>query len=677
MAKKNPEQWHLEQDNDGIAWLTLDLTDGSANTLGQQVLEELDRKLADIEKMQPTGVVIRSGKSSGFIAGADVKEFTRINDRDQAEMVIRRSQQIFDRLEALPMPTVAMIHGFCLGGGLELSLACRYRIASDDSGTRLGLPEVLLGIHPGFGGSVRLTRLIGPLSSMSLMLAGRTVTARAAKKLGLVDYAVAERHLENGARSLVEKAPPKRRLPMRERLAALPPVKPWVAKLLRRNVAKKVREDHYPAPYRLIDLWLDFGKDEAANYRAEAASVAELITGETARNLVRVFLLQEQMKSLGRSDAAVPRRVHVIGGGTMGGDIANWCALQGMTVTIQDLDPERLGQVVKRAATLFRRKLKQESPVRNALDRLIPDPNGDGVAKADLVIEAIFEDADTKRDLYRQIEPRMREDALLASNTSSIPLEELAEALSRPERLLGLHFFNPVAKMQLVEVISAPDTKPENLQRGSAFVHAIKRLPLPVKGCPGFLVNRILMPYLLEAVTLVEEGVDPAVIDKAATDFGMPMGPVRLADTVGLDICLSVAKILANHYPIDVPEKLSVMVADNQLGRKSGRGFYNYDGKNQESSEQETAVPTEVTDRLILRLLNEVVACWREEVAEDADLLDAGIIFGTGFAPFRGGPMNYITTSGPERLAGKLRDLEQNHGSRFAPDPGWEQLSSD
>ncbi|PLX81874.1 MAG: crotonase [Desulfuromonas sp.] len=676
MATKQAEQWKLEQDDSRIAWLTLDRTESSANTLGRQVLEELDQKLAEIEEMRPKAVVIRSGKPGGFIAGADIKEFTEITDRDQAETVIRRSQQIFSRLEDLPMPTIAMIHGFCLGGGLELSLACRYRIASDDPGTRLGLPEVLLGIHPGFGGSVRLPRLIGPLGAMSLMLAGRTVTARSAKKLGLVDYAVAERHLENGARSLAENAPPKRRLPLRERLAALPLAKPWVAKLLRRNVAKKVREDHYPAPYRLIDLWLDFGRDEAANYNAEAASVAELITGETARNLVRVFLLQEQMKSLGRSDASVPQWVHVIGGGTMGGDIANWCALQGMTVTIQDLDPERLGQVVKRAATLFRRKLKQESPVRNALDRLIPDPDGHGVAKADLVIEAIFEDADTKRELYRQIEPRMREDALLASNTSSIPLEELAKALKRPERLLGLHFFNPVAKMQLVEVISGPDTKPEHLQRGAAFVHAIKRLPLPVKGCPGFLVNRILMPYLLEAVTLVEEGVDPAVIDQAATDFGMPMGPVRLADTVGLDICLSVARILANHYPIEVPGKLESMVADKRLGRKSGRGFYDYGSNDKKSSNEGVAVPTEVTDRLILRLLNEVVACWREEIAEDADLLDAGIIFGTGFAPFRGGPMHHITTSGPEQLASRLRELEQNHGSRFTPDAGWEELSS-
>ncbi|MDT8422037.1 MAG: 3-hydroxyacyl-CoA dehydrogenase family protein, partial [Desulfuromonadales bacterium] len=419
-----------------------------------------------------------------------------------------------------------------------------------------------------------------------------------------------------------------------------------------------------------------FSASEAANYAAEAASVAELIVGDTARNLVRVFLLQEQLKATGRQETTPIQRVHVVGGGIMGGDIAIWCALQGLQVTVQDVDPQRLGQVVQRGRALFGKKLKQRRAIEAAVDRLLPDPDGHGVTRADLVIEAIFEDADAKRELYRQIEPLLKPDAILASNTSSIPLEELATALDRPGRLIGLHFFNPVDKMQLVEVVRAAQSDAEALARGAAFVLGIKRLPLPVQSSPGFLVNRILMPYLLEAVRLVEEGVKPEVIDRAATDFGMPMGPIRLADTVGLDICLSVARILANHYPVEVPERLQKMVEAGQLGRKSGQGFYTYRGKTKKDGGPESILP-EVGERLVLRLLNEAVACWREEVVENADLLDAGVIFGTGFAPFRGGPMQHIRNAEVDTLLVRLKAQAKQHGDRFEPDPGWASLAEE
>lgn len=675
-TETSQRHWRIERDRDAIAWLTLDRADSSTNSLSREVLEELGAVLSGLVKELPKALIIRSGKEDGFIAGADVREFTRIENRQQALELIRRGQEILGRIEALPIPTLALIHGFCLGGGLELALACRYRIASDDPATRLGLPEVQLGIHPGFGGTVRLNRLIGPLSGLELMLTGRTLNAKAARKLGLVDAVAADRHLERAARTLALQPPKAFRKAWRERLAELPLARDLVAKLMRRKVAKKADPRHYPAPYALLDLWQGFTTTEAANYAAEAASVAKLIVGETARNLVRVFLLQEQLKATGRKETPPIHRVHVVGGGIMGGDIAIWCALQGMQVTVQDVDPQRLGQVVQRGQTLFAKKLKDRRAIEAARDRLQPDPQGHGVERADLVIEAIFENADAKRELYRQVEPRLKADALLATNTSSIPLEELATALDRPGRLIGLHFFNPVDKMQLVEVVSATQSDPEALARGAAFVLGIKRLPLPVKSSPGFLVNRVLMPYLLEAVKLVDEGIPPEDVDQAATDFGMPMGPIRLADTVGLDICLSVARILSNHYPVEVPERLQKRVEAGQLGRKSGRGFYTYQEKEMKPDGARSIAP-EVGERLVLRLLNEAVACKRETVVENADLLDAGIVFGTGFAPFRGGPMQHIRNVGTETLQTKLKALSKQQGDRFTPDAGWPSLSEE
>ncbi len=668
--------WRFEQERDGLARLTLDRADSSTNSLSREVLEELDRLLAVLESLKPRALVICSGKRGGFIAGADVNEFTAIATPGEALGLIRRGQGILVRLEALPLPTVALIHGFCLGGGLELALACRHRIASDDPATRLGFPEVLLGIHPGFGGTLRSIRQAGPLGALELMLSGRSLSAHQAARIGLIDLAVPERQLENALQSLLSHPPTPRRLPLRERLAAMPLARPLVARLLRRSVAKKADPRHYPAPYALIDLWRGFGSKEAANYAAEVQSVARLITGGSSRNLVRVFQLQERLKALGKVEGVeTPGRVHVVGGGVMGGDIAIWCALQGIQVSIQDLDLQRLGQVVKRGQRLFSSVLKERRAVEAALDRLLPDPHGAGLGRADVVIEAIFEDADAKRALYRQLEAAMHPDAVLASNTSSIPLEELAGSLTHPERLVGLHFFNPVEKMQLVEVVASATSSATALARAAALVQGIRRLPLPVRSSPGFLVNRILMPYLLEAVTLVEEGLEPAHIDRAATDFGMPMGPVRLADAVGLDVCLSVARVFARHFGTEIPERLQQLVAAGHLGRKSGRGFYRYGGHGSDNKSSGRIPPLpEVGSRIMLRLLNEAVACWREGVVADGDLLDGGVIFGSGFAPFRGGPLQYIRESGPRTIHTRLLALEQRYGSRFTPDPGWGEL---
>jgi len=673
MTEQQFKHWRLERDQHDIAWLYIDKAGANTNTLGREVLEELYEMLSQIQRDRPQGVIILSGKKNGFIAGADINEFTTLGGRQDAEDLIGRGQAVLDRLEALDLPTVALINGFCMGGGTELALACRYRIAEE--GAKIGLPEVNLGIHPGFGGTVRLPPLIGAPAAMDMMLSGRPLSGRAASKVGLVDYAVPERRLKDAAEQIILKSPvPKKATGWKawtnHRLA-----RPLLARYLEKQVAKRARKDHYPAPYAMINLWREHMDDPRRMMREEAASVANLVVGDTAQNLVRVFFLQEHMKSLGKKSEISPKHVHVIGAGVMGGDIAAWCALQGFRVTIQDRSQETLARVMKRAHSLFKKKLKRPLPIQDAMDRLMPDIQGVGVPKADVVIEAIFEDVEAKQALYREIEPKLKKDAVLATNTSSIPLEILCKCLDKPSRLVGLHFFNPVAKMQLVEIVRGTQTSEKAVAQASAFCRHINRLPLPVKSAPGFLVNRVLMPYLLEAVTLEEEGVPAGVIDQAALDFGMPMGPIELADTVGLDICLAVARTLSQQMDVPVPSRLEQMVSAGRLGRKSGQGFYSYtDGKKAFSgNNSDYQPPADLTDRMMLRFLNEAVACVREGIVDSGDLADGGIIFGTGFAPFRGGPMHYIEQLGKETLRAKLELLEQEHGPRFRPDEGWSQ----
>ncbi len=669
--------WHLEIDAKRIAWLAIDKAEAGANVLSKDVLEELQAVIDALAAARPRGLVIHSAKANGFIAGADVKEFTALNNFEEATELVGRGQAVLNRLEALPFPTVAMIHGFCLGGGMELALACRYRVAEDDPRTRLGLPEVKLGIHPGFGGTVRLPPLIGAPAAMDLMLSGRTVEARQAQKMGLVDYAVPARQLRRAAESMVLEQPKPHRPKFFQRVTNHGALRPLLASRLRKKVADKAPPQHYPAPYAMIDLWSEYAGNRERMMQEEARSVARLVTGDTARNLVRVFFLQERLKSLGRGADFNAKHVHVIGAGVMGGDIAAWCALRGLRVTVQDRSPEALGRVMKRAQALYKKKLKVPRLVQAAMDRLQPDRAGAGLRRADVIIEAIFEDIKAKQHLYREIEPLIRADALLATNTSSIPLETLSEVLRHPERLVGVHFFNPVAQMQLVEVVASTRTSPETAKQAAAFVRQIDRLPLPVRSSPGFLVNRVLMPYLLEAVALEAEGVPATVIDAAATEFGMPMGPILLADTVGLDICLSVAEILSKQLQRgEVPPRLRELVAAGHLGKKSGRGFYTYQGDRPVFVKPPKGYqpPADITDRLMFRYFNEAMACLREGVVEDADLLDAGMIFATGFAPFRGGPLHFARHTGAEAVRRRLEQLTQEHGRIFQPDEGWQSV---
>lgn len=675
------QHWHYEQDTQHIVWLSIDRADASANVLTETVLKEFVALLDEIQALQPRALVIRSAKASGFIAGADIRDFTPMPSRAVAHSLIKRGQAAFDKLDGLACTTVCLIRGFCLGGGLELALACDVRIACEDDSTRLGLPEIKLGIHPGFGGTARLVPLIGDLAALDLMLTGRTVRPRVARRLRLVDYVVPERQLVAAARRVALDPPRRNPLPLWKRLTNQAWLRPALAWWLKRRVAVKANPAHYPAPGALIELWRRHGDNQHAMLEAEAESVADLLVGDTAQNLVRVFLLQERLKSLGKGAEFRARHVHVIGAGVMGGDIAAWCASRGLRVSLQDQSPERIAPAVGRAYRLFCKRLKDKRKVTAAMDRLIPDVDGQLVARADVVIEAIFEDREAKRELFRFLEPRLKPGALLATNTSSIPLEELAECLQEPQRLVGLHFFNPVVRMQLIEVVQGKQTDTAVARAAMAFARQLDRLPLPVISSPGFLVNRVLMPYLLEAVQLVEEGVPAILIDRAATDFGMPMGPVELADTVGLDICLHVAGILGEELGLPVPERLKTLVAAGRLGRKSGAGFYQYrQGKPvpERGSSVQTA-PADLCDRLILRYLNEAMACRREGVVAEADLLDAGMIFGTGFAPFRGGPLHYVAAAGKDAMIGRLHEMQSRYGSRFAPDPGWQtaQTSKD
>ncbi len=677
--------WRLET-ADTVAVLTLDVAEQStpgmeeveprreqrptANVLSREVLSELEKILTELAPQYIKGLILRSAKAGGFVAGADVREFERITDEVQAAELARTGQRVLASLAALPFPSVALIHGYCLGGGLELALACTYRVARDEPTTRLGLPEVRLGIHPGFAGTLRLPALIGDLPALDLMLSGRTVDARAARKLGLVDEIVPERHLLRAAQALLRRHPPRRQAPWHRQIAGVRGLRPLTARLVRARLAKKADPRHYPAPYKLLELW-----QHNAGSEQEAQSLGELLVSPVSRHLVRLFLQSEALKRAARQASHGIEWIHVIGAGTMGADIAILAAQRGFRVSLQDRHPEALARALKRAHEHFRKHYKTPRAAQEALDRLMPDLAGNGIGRADLIIEAIIEDLDTKRALFRELEPRLKPTALLATNTSSIPLEDLATALAEPARLVGLHFFNPVAKMQLIEIVRGGASGELALARARAFALALDRLPLDVASRPGFLVNRVLMPYLLEAVRALAAGVPAETIDNAARDFGMPIGPIELADTVGLDICLAVGERLAPLLKLEVPPILHAYVEQKRLGKKTGRGFYDYDarGRARRSLAARKPPDPQLAERLVLRLLNEAMACVREGVVHDAAAVDLGLVYGAGFAPFRGGPMGHARALGAPALRDGLYRLAAQYGAGFAPDPGWTQ----
>jgi 3-hydroxyacyl-CoA dehydrogenase/enoyl-CoA hydratase/3-hydroxybutyryl-CoA epimerase len=666
--------WKVSQDADGVRLLTMDRSDSRVNALSRALLDELDAMLERIAIERPVAVVIHSGKPSGFAVGADLTEFAGYEKAGTVRAEIEHGQRVFQRLAELPMPTVAAIHGACMGGGTELALACRMRVAARAPETRIGLPEVQLGIHPGWGGTARLPRLIGAPQALAMMLTGRAASAERALAEGLVDRLAAPDALLDTARQLALHPVPR---PFAGRaqawLSNCWPARQVLAPVIRKQTAAKVSPRHYPAPFALIEVWRRGGGNVLQRLKLEASSVARLATTAAAHNLIRIFFLRERMRGLAGDTPHDIRHVHVVGAGVMGGDIAAWSALRGFAVTLQDREMKFVEPALARARKLFEKKLKTRERIAAAEARLTPDVEGTGCTSSQLAIEAIYENPEAKEAVYRTLEPKVAGDALIATNTSSIPLDALRGVVANPGRFLGLHFFNPVARMPLVEVVCHDQLEEASAKRAMAWVKAIGKLPLPVKGTPGFLVNRILMPYLLEAVRCHAEGIPDPVIDRAGKHFGMPMGPIELIDTVGLDVALSVGRELGPFLKLELPAGIADKVEGGKRGKKDGQGFYTWkDGKPEKPKvESGYRAPGDLEDRLILPLLNEAVACLHDGVVEDADLLDAGVIFGTGFAPFRGGPIQYIRATGAGVLRARLEALAQAHGERFTPKQGW------
>src|SRR5687767_3926134 len=641
-AKNLAKHWRWEKDREGLVWLTFDKQGESANTFSREALEEFGRALDAIAVEKPKGLIIRSAKES-FIGGADIQEFANFKGPEDAIAFTRLGWDTFQKLHELPFPSTAMVNGFCMGGGMEMSLACRYIVALDDAKTRFAQPEVMVGVIPAWHAMEWLPQRVGPAVAMDLLLTGKSIDAKRAKRIGLADQAVPLRIFENTARMITLEAPPRKKLSLLNRLM-LGPLKGVVAAQARKQVARKARREHYPVPYAIIDIWKNFGGNALIVPPEHPSSIHQLIQHPTGQNLVRIFFLQDRMKGLGKGTDFKARHVHIVGAGVMGGDIAAICAMRGLRVTLQDTAPERIAPAVKRAADLFKRRMRDKARERDALDRLIPDVSGQGARHADVIIEAIFENLDAKRALFARLEALAKRDALLATNTSSLKLADIATVLKDPSRLVGIHFFNPVPLLQLVEVVSGERTNPDLAKKAAAFVRQIDKLPLPAKDSPGFLVNRVLGPYMLNAFRMLDQGHKPETLDRAMEDFGMPMGPAELADTVGLDICLAAGKSLAKGAT-QVPEILANKVSLGHLGKKSGQGIYRWVNNKPVKGQPDTYDQT-LVDALIEPYLREAEAVLAEGIVADEDLVDAGLIFGTGFAPFRGGPLHYIKSRG-------------------------------
>ncbi|MBQ2262961.1 MAG: enoyl-CoA hydratase/isomerase family protein [Loktanella sp.] len=663
--------WSRGVTEDGILWLVLDHGESSLNTVSRDVIEGLSAALDQIEREIPRAIVIRSGKPAGFAAGADISGFDDMGDAGAVDL-LRQGHAVLDRLVAVDCPTICIVHGAALGAGFEIALACDWRIAVE--GASFGFPEVQLGLHPGLGGTFRLPALIDPTEAMTLMLTGKTAHTKKAKRLGIADVVTEERHIGAAVAAVVDGNIHRDGPGLKARAFGFEAARNLAARQMRSQTENKAPKAHYPAPHALIDLWEAHGNDPKAMQTAEIESFARLLDTDTSKNLRRVFILRQALKDDARGEDGISH-LHVIGAGAMGAEIAAWAAIKGKTVTLGDVDLDPLGKAIKQAQDICKDKHLSDHETRDALDRLMPDPKGYGVARADLVIEAGPETPEVKEKIYAGLKARMKDDAILATNTSSLQLARLRDVAPKPAHFAGLHFFNPVSKMQLVEVIHHDCSDDAVIRRLAAFCSRIDRLPVRIADYPGFLVNRALTPYLMEAMVLMDEGVPKEVIDSAAVAFGMPLGPVALSDQVGLDICLHVAESLKDNLDKPMPEisaRLREKVDTGETGKKAGQGFYNWShGTPRPDAE---GGPDDLTDRLILPMLDACVECLRKGVARDADEVDGAMIFATGFAPFRGGPMHYARARGHDAIHDRLKELQAEHGPRFQPDPGWKDL---
>jgi 3-hydroxyacyl-CoA dehydrogenase/enoyl-CoA hydratase/3-hydroxybutyryl-CoA epimerase len=694
--------WRIEMPGDqGLGVLLLDVPGEKVNLLNQAVLEELGTLLERLPHVGLRGLVVASAKPRTFIAGADVHEIWGIKDPEEGALAAARGQAIFQRLAALPFPTLAAIDGTCLGGGTELALACRYRVASDDPKTGLGLPEVKLGILPGFGGSTRLPRLIGLPAALDLILTGRTVDGKRAYKLGLVDDVLPRQDFVGratgwmaarlnepgaGAERIARERRKRRTGPPGWLLEGNPLGRATLFAQARKKVLAETR-GNYPAPLAILDLLPVTSRGPIPEaLAAEAQACGRLLVDPVHKNLTALFFLMEAVKKEPPTPSALPvAAAGVLGAGTMGGGIAQVLADADVDVRLKDVAPEPVGSGLKAAWDVFERRVRRRRMTPAARDRAMARISGGtdyaGFGRLDCVIEAIVENMEIKQHVLSEVEARLPDRAVLMTNTSSLDIDRMADKLSDPSKLVGLHFFNPVDKMPLVEVIVGKRTSGVAVETAVALARRLGKSPVVVQNAPGFLVNRILMPYLNEALHLFREGVHIEAIDGAMVEFGMPMGPLRLLDEIGLDVADKVSHILGAAFGDRVHPAgvLEPMVQGGRTGRKNGLGFYRYRGKeitpdpavyplaDRPSREVIQAGPEAWRERMVLAMVNEAARCLEEHVVATPALLDLAMILGTGFPPFRGGLLRYADTLGPSSAVERARVLESAHGPRFAP----------
>jgi 3-hydroxyacyl-CoA dehydrogenase/enoyl-CoA hydratase/3-hydroxybutyryl-CoA epimerase len=703
--------WTIEIDPQRIAWLTFDLPGEKVNKLTAAALRELAEMLEEIPTdTRKRVLVVRSGKPGCFIVGADIDELSRIESPGDARSKAAAGQEIFERLAGLRVPTVALIDGPCLGGGLELALACSYRLATDSPRTSLGLPEVGLGIIPGWGGTQRLPRLVGLPRALSMIASGKPLDARGAWRAGLVDGIVAPEFAAEQARRFIEgiqEAPGAAAVQTRRRrcrgrmMRLLSAAGPGRALLFRRALREVRRrtQGQYPAPLRAIDVLRRTVSNRSVEegLPVEAEAFSELACTPISRHLLWLFRAGQRAR---RSGTAAPRieRAGVVGAGIMGSGIAWALARCGIEVRLKDVDWDAVARGMSAAAEMFQALVRRGSMTRAqmnlAMHRLAPSVDYTGFRRAGIVIEAVSEDLELKTRVLSEIERHAGPDTIIATNTSSLPLEALASALQRPQRFCAMHFFNPVNRMGLVEVVPAPQTDPQTIAAATELVRRMDKTPLVVGNCAGFLVNRILLPYLIESAWMFEEGCAIRRIDEALERFGMPMGPLKLVDEVGIDVGYKVAKVLEGAYGerMRVPGALRAVAAgDGLLGRKSGRGFYRYRNGSARPNRQVARVARQarradgvagrslgeedIVDRAILIMVNEAARCLEEGVVESPEALDLAMVMGTGFAPFRGGLLRYADERGLPEIRRRLEGLAETYGERFRAAPLIERMA--
>ena len=636
---KDLMHWLANVDEDGIAWLHLKTDGKSVNVLNHAVMVELESILDRLESKEDlNGVAMLSGKQGGFVYGADIHEFETLKTASEVANHMLYVHGLFNRIEALPVPSCVGVDGIAVGGGLEIALTFDRLFITSSSKTKLGFPEVNLGIMPGYGGSGRAYGRIGTKAVLDMMVTGRPIGSMDAIKTGLADELVGDADdLDEAMRKWIIGC--KGEKPILIQLETVVDATEIVA--ARDKYLKRLRADHTPAPAAIIDHVENFGHDKSAMSAGEIEVFPNLMVSSASKNLRRVFYLTDAVRRSARGASNI-KRLHVVGAGVMGGDIAAIGAMAGLDVTLTDMNEAAILDAIARAKKLFERRLKSDDKVALALTRLRIDLDGNGATDADLIIEAVAEKLEVKQAVFKNLEVVSKATAILATNTSAIPLEDIATALNAPERLIGLHFFNPVPVLPLVEVIWSKYSDPEIVNRGMQFAGQIGKMPVCCKSAPGFLVNRALLPYIFKAIEAVAGGEKADHIDEALVDFGMPMGPIELADQIGLDVCLDVGIVLG--MPPAAKALLDQKCKTGTIGRKSGSGFYEWDGNRaiRAHQSQDPKVMTAIAKNMLAPMIEECRQAVDEQVVDSADSADAGMIFGIGFPGFRGGPLNWF-----------------------------------